>query len=166
MAGVSASEIAWIGVYPPIGIARLGNAHGQDDYTLAPEVIGGTPDARGGFQTAAGEIKRQGVRFHVYARLKSGETIELVQGPDVKISWRVEVANLKAGWYQFNQAMDLPAQFVVPATRRNVDYTRRLELDIRPAARQISGLKPVRARIPFRRWADSQFLRHAWRATN
>lgn len=139
MAGVNASEIAWIGVYPPIGIARLGNAPGHDDYTLASEVIGGTPDARGGFQTAAGEIKRQGVRFHVYARLKSGETIELVHGPDVKISWRVEVANLKAGWYQFNQAMDLPAQFVVPAARRNADYARRHELDIRPAPRQISG---------------------------
>src|SRR5262245_36314545 len=104
MTAVNASEIAWVGIYPLIGIARLGNAQGHDDYTLAPEVIGGTPDARGGFQTVAGEIKRQGVRFHVYARLKSGEPIELVHGPDVKISWRVEVANLKAGWYQFNQA--------------------------------------------------------------
>src|SRR5215204_6742821 len=115
--GVAASEIDWVGVYPPIGIARLGNARGADDYMLAAEVIGGTPDPRGGFQTAAGEIKRQAVRFRVYARLKSGATIELVHGADVQIEWRVEVANLKAGWYQFNQAMDLPAQFVRPAQR-------------------------------------------------
>ena len=113
---------------------------GPDDYTLAPEVVGGMPDARGGLQTAAGEIKRQAARFRVYARLKSGHTVELVHGAGVEIEWRVEVANLKAGWYQFNQAMDLPAQFVPSAARRNADEARRQDLDIRPAMRRISGL--------------------------
>lgn len=153
--GVRATDIAWIAVYPPIGIARLGSARGADDYTVAPEVIGGTPDARGGFQTSIGEIKRQGVRFHIYARLKSGETIELVHGADVTIEWRVEVANLKAGWYHFNQAMDLPAQFVRPAARRNDEHGRRSELDIRPAMRRISG---PNLSGPEHRLDDGQFL--------
>jgi hypothetical protein len=155
MMGVTASDIDWIGVYPPVGIARLGNARGADDYTLASEVVGGMPDPRGGFQTPAGEIKRQAVRFRVYARLKSGETIELVHGADVTIEWRVEVANLKAGWYQFNQAMDLPAQFVRPAARRNADHGRRRELDIRPATRRISG---PNLSGPEHRLDDGQFL--------
>jgi hypothetical protein len=139
MAAISASDVAWVGIYPPIGIARIGNAAGFNDYTLASEVIGGLLDARGGFQTPAGEIKRQGVRFRIYARLKSGATVELVHGDGTEIEWRVEVANLKAGWYQFNQAMDLPAEFVRPATRRNPDHARRRELNISPAIRRIGG---------------------------
>src|SRR4051812_17360748 len=107
MATVRVSDIAWVGVYPPIGLARVGNAEGLDEYIVAPEVVGGMPETRGGFQTATGQIKRQAVRFRVYAKLRSGAFIELVASESVKIEWRVEIANLKAGWYQFSQAMDL-----------------------------------------------------------
>ncbi|WP_164822135.1 LodA/GoxA family CTQ-dependent oxidase [Sinorhizobium medicae] len=155
MAAIAASNIDWIGVYPPIGIARVGNATGENDYTLAPEVIAGPPDARGGFQTSGGAIKRQAVLFRVYARLKSGETIELVHGDGVSIEWRVELANLKAGWYQFNQAMDLLPEFVVAAERRNADHGRRVELDIRPSPRRISG---TNISGPGHRFDDGQLL--------
>ena len=37
------ASIERLSVYPPIGIARVGNAVGDDDYIIGPEVIGGPP---------------------------------------------------------------------------------------------------------------------------
>ncbi|RAI02317.1 hypothetical protein DLJ53_13205 [Acuticoccus sediminis] len=152
MTSVAPDDIAWVAVYPPIGIARLGDATGADDYVLAPEVIGAPSDPRGGYQSASGAIRRQAVRFRIYAGLTSGDIVELVQGPDVAIAWRVEVANLKAGWYAFNVAMDLPAQYVAPAARRNAAFPDRAALDIRPGARTIAG-----ANAPPQRFDDGTF---------
>ncbi|WP_245272817.1 LodA/GoxA family CTQ-dependent oxidase [Microvirga lotononidis] len=142
-------------MYPPIGIARVGNAPGVDDYTLAPETIGGLPDARGGYQTANGAIKRQAARFRLYAKLRSGGFAELTAGEGVSIEWRVEVANLKAGWYQFKQAMDLPPPFAKSAQWRNADHRPRADLDIRPVRRVIGG---TNLSGPAYRFDDGQFL--------
>jgi hypothetical protein len=136
-------------------LARVGNAEAADDFIVAPDVVGGMPDARGGFQTPAGQIKRQAVRFRIYARLRSGSFVELVHDQSVKIEWRVEIANLKAGWYQFNQAMDLAAEFVRPARRRNAERSPLERLDIRPAARRISGAGVAG---PEFRFDDGQFF--------
>lgn len=155
MTTVQASDVEWVGVYPPIGIARVGNAPGADDYTLAAETVGGLPDARGGYQTMAGAIKRQAVRFHLYAKLKSGGFAELTVGEGISIEWRVEVANLKAGWYKFNQAMDLRPPFAKPAMRRNADQLTRADLDIRPARIVIAG--PNSSGAAFR-FDDGRFL--------
>src|SRR4051812_12917585 len=117
-------------VYPPIGIARVGNAAGPDDYVIGPELIGGAatlpgvaPElpARyvGDFRNGIGEIKRQAARFRIYAHMKNG-SVEEVTAASAKIEWRVAVANLKAGWYDFNQAMDLGA-ISQDALQRNRD---------------------------------------------
>ena len=92
----------------------------------APEVIGGPPTlpdgtpARlvGDFRTGDGHIKRQAARFRVYAHLKDGSVVE-VTAASARIEWRVAVANLKAGWYEFNQAMDLPRGLSSNAQQRN-----------------------------------------------
>lgn len=136
-------------VYPPLGIARVGNAAGQMDYVIGPEVIGGPPTLPAGgparfladFRTANGSIKRQAARFRVYARLKDGSVRE-VTAADANIEWRVAIANLKAGWYEFNQAMDLPGGLSRDAKPRNLDvYTSgwRAVLDITPTPRSIAG---------------------------
>ncbi len=131
-------EIKSIAIHPAIGIARVGNA--QDDYFLAPDVIGKTPEDPDGFRDKKGHIKRQVARFRIYATLKSGEIRE-VTANDADINWRVEVANLKAGWYEFQHAMDLPADQVFAPSMRNADVTgdERALLDIQPKAKQISG---------------------------
>src|SRR5262249_3776864 len=52
------------------------------------------------------------------------------------------VANLKAGWYEFNEAMDLPRGLTQNAQRRNASLRRgpsRSFLDITPAPCEISG---------------------------
>lgn len=136
-------------VYPPLGIARVGNAQGADEYVIAPEVIGGPatlPDGNparlvGDFRNSIGEIKRQVARFRIYAHLKDGSVTELTSA-SARIRWRVAVANLKAGWYDFNQAMDLPGGLSQDALRRNRDIVipgGRKSLDIVPTPQSIEG---------------------------
>jgi L-Lysine epsilon oxidase N-terminal/L-lysine epsilon oxidase C-terminal domain len=146
---LSANTVEWLRVYPPLAIARVGNADpGESNFVIGPETIGGaatTPDGKPAryledLRTAKGEIKRQAARFRVYAKQKSGAIVELT-ARESTIAWTVAVANLKAGWYQFNQAMDLPRDIAKPATRRNAmrKGASRPYLDITPAPQQISG---------------------------
>src|SRR5688572_8463643 len=136
---IDPDSIESVAVFPPIGIARVGNAEGARDFFFAVEVPGSVPQPDGGFRDAEGRIKRQAVRFRVYARLRSGSTVELIASSGAHIEWRVEVANLKAGWYEFNQAMDLPDGLSKPAARRNARARHREGLDIRPTPKAIAG---------------------------
>jgi hypothetical protein len=144
--------ISELKIYPPIGIARVGNARGPDDYVIGPEVIGGAPTLPGtkpeqparyvdDFRTANGEIKRQAARFRIYAHMQDG-SVQEVTAASAKIEWRVAVANLKAGWYEFNQAMDL-GSLSQPAWRRNRDLVpapaHRSRLAIVPTPKTIAG---------------------------
>lgn len=147
-------------VYPPIGVARVGNADGADDFVIGPETIGGPPTLPGGspehparhlfdFRTAAGEIKRQAARFRIYAHMQDGSVHE-VTADDATIEWHVAVANLKAGWYEFNQAMDLGV-LSQNAKQRNTSLpfdraTIQPRLDIVPSPCDIAGrdAAPVR----------------------
>ncbi|WP_299603188.1 LodA/GoxA family CTQ-dependent oxidase [uncultured Tateyamaria sp.] len=135
---MNADDIESIAIHPAIGVARVGNAN--DAYFLAPEVIGETPKDTDGFRDAHGHLKRQVARFRVYATLKSGEVREITAS-DAQINWRVEVANLKAGWYEFQHAMDLPPDQVFEPPKRNADFNDddRERLSIRPNARHVSG---------------------------
>ena len=149
---IDPKEIKELKVYPPIGIARVGNASGRDEYVIGPEVIGGSPtlpgaspeeSARyvGDFRTAKGEIKRQAARFRIYAHMRDG-SVQEVTAASAQIEWRVTVANLKAGWYEFNQAMDM-GPLSQDAVQRNRDLTGgisdRSRLDIVPTPRSIAG---------------------------
>ena len=139
---ISPALIKAVRVHPGIGIARVGNAEGDEEYVLAAEVPGAaatTPD--GAFRDASGHLRRQAVRFRIYAELHDGSVQELTLDDGLTIDWTVEVANLKAGWYAFENAMDLPAPYAKKAGRRNASVTgeQRKALDIRPGARTISG---------------------------
>ncbi len=133
-----AEDIQSLSIHPAIGIARVGNA--PEGWFPAAEVRGGVPADPDGFRNLGGLMKRQVPRFRVYAKLKSGEVRE-VTAEEGTLTWRVEVANLKAGWYQFLFPMDLDASYVREPQRRNATLTgsEREDLDIRPKARQISG---------------------------
>lgn len=146
---LTASVIRRLAVFPPLGIARVGNAIGDDDYVFGPEVVGGPYTLpQGGearfetdFRSADGAIKRQAARFRLYAELTNGDVRELTLADGVEIRWMVRLANLKAGWYDFLQAMDLPDGLAKPPPRRNASITgaARADLDILPTARVISG---------------------------
>ncbi len=146
---IDPASIEALRIYPPLGIARVGNAAEADAYVIGPEVVGGPPTLPDGaparfvsdFRTETGEIKRQAARFHVYAHLKDGSVVE-VTAASAQIEWRVAIANLKAGWYEFNQAMDLPRGLAREAQQRNRALSPpggRAALDIVPKPRSIAG---------------------------
>jgi hypothetical protein len=148
-APIDPASIDALRIYPPLGIARVGNAKEVDAYVIGPEVAGGPPmlpdgkPARlvGDFRTAGGDIKRQAARFRIYAHLKDGSVVE-VTAASARIEWRVAIANLKAGWYDFNQAMDLPRGLSNDAQQRNRKLSPpggRAALDITPKPRTIEG---------------------------
>lgn len=135
------ADIAEVAVYPPLGIARVGNAPGDDAFFLAAEVVGAAATSPQQLRDAQGQIRRQAVRFRIYARLHSGDMRELTMADSgVSIEWKVHVANLKAGWYEFNNAMDLPDGLAAEAMRRNRDlHGGRFRLDIAPPPKSICG---------------------------
>jgi hypothetical protein len=68
---------------------------------------------------------------------------------DARIDWRVHLANRKAGWYEFQNAMDLKGKpdengerpdLAIPVRHRNQKYAgSRDDLVIDPGPRKISG---------------------------
>lgn len=97
------AKIARVGVYPPIGISRVG---GSDSWFLAPEVPGLPPRPEGGFKDGTETIKKQVQRFRVYAFDAEGRVIGEVTADDAEVNWSVHVANTKAAWYGFNNPLD------------------------------------------------------------
>ena len=61
-----------------------------------------------------------------------------ITAADASIQWRVHIANRKAGWYMFNNALDLVGA-AIPSSFRNADVTDRSQLIIDPGKIAISG---------------------------
>ncbi len=125
-------------IHPGIGIARVGNS--PEEYFIGPEAPGEVPQPEGGYKDSAGRIKRQAARFRVYGFNAAGEAVREITANDAEITWRVHVANRKAGWYQFQNAMDL-GKYAMTTALRNKTITGgdRLKLIIDPGSRSISG---------------------------
>ena len=142
-------NIVTIKVHPSIGIARVGNA--PDELYYAPEVPGELPNPGSSFRDSKGRIKRQACRFRIYGYDASGQVVRELTADDGDITWRVEVANLKAGWYAFVNAMDLPSGMAIAEARRNPQYRgdARNQLDIVPGSRSISGRNVSGAQYTF-----------------
>ncbi|HEX8149856.1 MAG TPA: LodA/GoxA family CTQ-dependent oxidase [Pyrinomonadaceae bacterium] len=131
-------EIVRYAVYPCLGIARVGNS--EDEYFVGPEAPGQPPRADGGFKDERGRVKRQAARFRVYGLDESGRAVREITAGEAEITWRVHLANRKASWYQFNNAMDL-GEYGLEARYRNQDVLGedRRTLTIDPGPRSISG---------------------------
>lgn len=140
-------EITSVAIYPPIGIARVGNS---DEYYLAPEMPGKPAHAEGGFKDGTGRVKKQVVRYRVYGLDKDGQAVMELTDQDAKIEWRVHVANRKASWYQFLNALDLEG-LAIPSAFRNgtVKGANRAQLTIDPGPRTICGAKQSGAKYRF-----------------
>lgn len=143
-------EIVRVAIHPAIGVARVGNSPGE--YFLAPEIPGEAPSDRDDFRDPEGRIKRQGVRFRIFGLDEGGNVVREITADQAKITWTVHVANKKSAWYQFNQALDIPASQSLPADAgmgvagqplasflRNYDVIDRGGLVIDPGPRSISG---------------------------
>src|SRR5215207_9884753 len=113
-------EIVRYVIHPGVGIARVGNS--PEEYFIGPEVPGQAPQPGGGFKDGAGRIKRQAARFRVYGLNEAGAAVREITADEAEITWRVHVANRKAGWYQFQNAMDL-GPYAKTAAPRNRTIT-------------------------------------------
>src|ERR687883_626890 len=97
------SEIVRCVIHPGVGIARLGNS--PSGFYVGPEAPGQLPAPEGGFKDSAGRIKRQAARFRVYGLDQAGNVVREVTADVGQVTWRVHLANRKAAWYQFLNAM-------------------------------------------------------------
>ncbi|MGI8988015.1 MAG: LodA/GoxA family CTQ-dependent oxidase [Bryobacteraceae bacterium] len=135
------AEIIYCKIFPPIGIARLGDS--PDGYFIGPEAPGCPPDPDGGFRDVDGRIKRQGARFRIYGFDAAGGVVQEVteSAPGTTIAWSVQLANQKAAWYRFlgtKEGRQLD-QNPDPQKLRNRKVADRTKLAIKPSLRKISG---------------------------
>jgi hypothetical protein len=126
-----------VAIYPPLGIARVGNS---SEYYLASDIPGLIEKPAGGYKDGGGKIKKQVARFRIYAFNEAGQVIKEITAAEANIEWRVHVANVKSAWYEFNNALDLEG-YAIPATFRNanVNGVARKKLVIDPGIKKISG---------------------------
>jgi hypothetical protein len=125
-------------IYPPIGIARVGNS--EDEYFLAPEVPDPLPEPPGFYRDGEGALKRQAARFRVYGLDAAGAVVRELTADEATIEWQVHLANKKSSWYQFQLALDIPEAADAPPTLlRNATVSDRASLNIDPGPRGISG---------------------------
>lgn len=147
-------KIKKVAIYPAIGIARVGNS--PDEFFLGSMIPGVPAQDPDNFRDKTKRIKRQGAKFFVYGLDAQGNILgELNESHGVKVDWRVDVANKKAAWYNFDIALDIPAAegaydsegipqtdgLPVLSQRRNQDFKgdERKLLMIEPRAIHISG---------------------------
>jgi hypothetical protein len=94
-------DIAQVLIYPPIGVARIGNS--TDEYFIGPEFDPPT-EAPKQYKDAKGRIKRQGARFRLYAFSEAGALLGEIGPHHGSVTWSVHLANKKAAWFEFHGA--------------------------------------------------------------
>ena len=125
-------------IYPPIGVARVGNS--KHDFFIGPEVADPLPEKPGFYRDEHGALKRQAARFRIYGLNAKGEAVAELTSKDADIEWHVHLANQKSSWYEFQLAMDIPeAADAPPSLLRNASVADRTMLTIDPGNRKIGG---------------------------
>jgi hypothetical protein len=130
-------DVARFAIHPAIGFARVGNSPDSD--FLAPELPGQLPDAGGSFKDAQGFLKRQAVRFRVFALDSQDRVLGEVTSAHAPITWSVHLANEKAAWYNFDTALDIPGAVATPRRNAGFQGAAREGLRIDPGVRKITG---------------------------
>jgi L-Lysine epsilon oxidase N-terminal/L-lysine epsilon oxidase C-terminal domain len=121
--------ITTIKIYPPIGIARLGNS--PDEFFIGPEIPGVRTPPPGGYKDSRCRVKRQAARFRLFGYDVGGNLVQEITQADAAITWTAHVANKKASWKMFQGLND-------NAPRRNsgIDAAK---LEIDPGPRTLNG---------------------------
>ncbi|KAJ3573932.1 hypothetical protein NP233_g2106 [Leucocoprinus birnbaumii] len=104
-------DFASIAIFPPLGIARFGDS--KTEYFLASEVPGRTAHPRKveTFRDSTQKIRRQAVRFRVYAFDRNRNCLgELHSENGYTLKWSVAVANRKAAHNVFRGRFEKPNQ--------------------------------------------------------
>lgn len=99
-------------IYPSLGCARVGNGPAKKEHVIfTPEVPWENQDKVSlDYLMPDGAIKKQAQRFRIYECDANGvptKQIEIGKDGVQKVKWHADVANKKAFWYDFNNALDL-----------------------------------------------------------
>jgi hypothetical protein len=132
-----ASSISYCRIHPGIGIARLGNS--PDDFFIGPEVPDYVQQPKDGlFKDKEGRVKRQAVRFRIYAYDANNKVIKEITSDDGSITWQVHLANRKSLANKFMGFFSPPS-----SEKRNPDIVggeRERNLVIDPGEVHINGI--------------------------
>ena len=121
------ARIVRAAIFPAIGFSRVGNSN---EWFFAPEVPGLMHEPEGGFKHGPNHVKKQVQRFRVYGYDDQGRVVRELGAAD-GLRWTVHVANTKAAWYGYSNAMDggdnAPG---IPGALRNahIEHARREEM--------------------------------------
>ncbi|WP_299109841.1 LodA/GoxA family CTQ-dependent oxidase [uncultured Tenacibaculum sp.] len=128
------------GIYPPIGIMRVGNS--KDEYYIGPLIDNPDPQTDPyAYRDQTGALKRQAAQFRIYGFNAAGKAVKELTAENATIKWHCHLANQKASWYQFNIALDIPeAADAPPSMLRNIDVKDRNDLLIDGGPKSISGM--------------------------
>lgn len=127
-----------LAIYPPIGIARVGNA--LERFFIGPELPGAAPlelDQQGSatplqqFKVDKDELKRQAARFRLMAFEDDGTVHEFQPPAGATVEWTVQLVNKKAA---VKRVSSPPSQPNKPQLVPNP-----VGLVIDPGARSVSG---------------------------
>lgn len=139
-------DIAYLAIYPGIGVARVGNNPKADGFYIGPEVSDSLyhTDLATLRDPSNGALNRQAARFRIYAFNEDKEVLREITADEAKIEWTAQVANRKAEWYQFRAALDIPesernAAMVCPRRNAMIEGEDRKKLIIAPPPQSISG---------------------------
>jgi hypothetical protein len=135
---IDLSSIEYCRIHPGIGIARLGNS--PQEYFIGPEVpdIPAEPQDKL-FKDNEGRVKREAVRFRIYAYDSNNKVIKELTSDDGSIIWNVHLANRKGEAELFVGRFELPTDGS-RLSSRNTEVTNRADLIIDPGVRSISGI--------------------------
>ena len=131
------SLITRAAIHPGIGIARVGDS--PQGYFFAPETLRLPLQREGFYKDAKGFLKRQAARFRIFGYDAAGKVVGELTANNANIEWTVHVANKKAGWYEFQIAMDIPEAVSVPRRNAYLSGADRKNLVIDPGPRTITG---------------------------
>lgn len=155
----TSTNIAYAKIFPPIGIARVGDS--EEEFFYGPEFLPAVSekgeDHR--YRDAQGRVKRQAARFRIYGFDAQGRVVREITEREARITWTVHVANKKAAWFRFAGTLAALKQFTNVAevkpddlrnpstgtiirdakTKRFVSDPTRKALEIDGGSRSISG---------------------------
>lgn len=130
--------IVTAGIYPPIGVMRVGNS--DNEYFIGPLEDNPVPRTDDyAYRDATGALKRQAAQFRIYGFNAAGKAIKELTAENSKIKWRSHLANQKSSWYEFQMALDIPdAVDAAPSYLRNINVKERDSLIIDGGPQSIS----------------------------
>jgi hypothetical protein len=97
-------EIAYCKIFPPIGIARVGDSELtklNEGWFIDPAVED-LRSAEFSYKDNDGKIKRQAAMFKVYAFGHDDLPLRELTSDEASLVWRVHLANKKAAWFNFS----------------------------------------------------------------